>query len=254
MNVSVPPPHLAPPFSTARQAIDALPCFAAVPERTREALAAQALLHRLPPGALLFEQAEIPVFALFLLSGSLRLVGVRGQTEAVIETARPFEPVLPAAVVTERPYLLRGRVFEEAQLLLIEAATFRAALGEDIALCRAMLDSVAVQLRRQLRAAKSFRLRSAEERVAAYLAGQLAEAKGSVEIALVSDKTEIAAHLGVSRETFSRTLSGLSARGVSVDGKRLRIHDVAAFLARFPPDPFIDDSGPLLTTEQGNRT
>ena len=227
-------------LSPARHALDRVPWLDGVAEGTRERLAAQAMLHRLPAGALAFDEAEIPAFALFLMAGSLKLVGVRGDSEAVIEVARPFDLVLPAAVVTGQPYLLRARVFEEAQFLLIGAETFRAALAQDNVFCRAVLGCVSLQLRRQLKAAKSFRMRSAEERVAAYVVGLLLANEGEAEIALGLDKGEIAAHLGMTRETFSRTLAGLAAHGVRVEGRRLRIADVAAFRARFPSDPFID--------------
>jgi CRP/FNR family transcriptional activator FtrB len=227
-------------FSPARQALDRVPWLDGVADATREKLAAQAMLHRLPAGALVFDQAEIPAFALFLMAGSLKLVGVRGDSEAVIEVARPFDLVLPAAVVTGQPYLLRARVFEEAQLLLIGAETFRAALAQDNSFCRAVVGCVSLQLRRQLKTAKGFRMRSAEERVAAYVVGLLTADEGQAEIAFSLDKSEIAAHLGMTRETFSRTLAGLAAHGVRVEGRRLHIADVAAFRARFPSDPFID--------------
>jgi CRP/FNR family transcriptional regulator, transcriptional activator FtrB len=232
-------------LSPARRALDSIPWLSEVAAPTRERLAAQAMLHRLPAGAMVFEQAETPAFALFLISGALKLVGVRGATEAVIEIVRPFEMALPAAVVTAHPYLLRARVLEEAQVLLIGAERFREELAQDVALSNAVLVCVSAQLRRQLRAAKSFRMRSAEERVAAYLAGLIAAAAGPAEIALTMDKSEIAAHLGMTRETFSRTLSGLSAHGVTVDGRRVAIHDAAAFRARFPTDPFIDGEDPV---------
>jgi CRP/FNR family transcriptional activator FtrB len=223
-----------------RQALDAIPWLEGVAERTRQALAAQAMLHRMPAGALAFDQAEVPAFAMFLLAGSLKLVGVRAELEAVIEIVRPFDLVLPAAVVTAQPYLLRARVFEEAQLLLIGAEAFRAALAADIAFCRAVLNCVSLQLRRQLRTTKGFRMRSAEERVAAYVIGLMERGQGEEEIALALDKGEIAAHLGMTRETFSRSLASLCAIGVRVEGRSLRIADVAAFRSRFPSDPFID--------------
>ena len=226
--------------SPAREALGSIPWLAEVSERTLDALAAQAMLHRLPAGSMAFEQAETPAFVQFLVSGSLKLLAVRDQTEAVIEIAQAFDLILPAAVITGQPYLLRGRVFEEAQLLLIAAGPFREAMTSDNALCRAVLGFVALQLRRQLRSAKSFRLRSAEERVAAYLIDLIRAESGPAEVTLMIDKSEIASHLGMTRETFSRTLSGLSAHGVRTDGRRLNVIDVAAFRARFPFDPFID--------------
>jgi CRP/FNR family transcriptional regulator, transcriptional activator FtrB len=246
LNVSAPLAELHAAPVTARQALDAIPWLSEVAAPTLDRLAAQAMLHRLPTGALAFEQADVPAFAMFLISGRLKLVGVSGQTEATIETVRPGELVLPAAVVTGQPYLLRARVLEEAQLLLVGAERFREELKRDNALSGATLALVSMHLRRQLRAAKSLRMRSAEERVAAYLRALVAVRDGPDEITLAADKSEIAADLGMTRETFSRTLSNLAAHGVSVAGRRLRIEDVGRLRARFPSDPFIDGDDPLV--------
>jgi CRP/FNR family transcriptional activator FtrB len=230
--------------SPAREALGSIPWLAEVSDRTLDALAAHGMLHRLPAGSMAFEQAETPAFAMFLVSGSLKLLGVREQTEAVIDVAQPFDLVLPAAVIAGQPYLLSARVFEDAQLLLVAADPFRDAMASDNALCRAVLGFVAMQLRRQLRVAKSFRLRSAEERVAAYILDMIRRDEsakdGAAEVTLAAEKSEIASHLGMTRETFSRTLSSLSFQGVSTDGRRLRVANVAALRERFPSDPFID--------------
>ena len=95
--------------SPSREALGSIPWLAEVSEPTLDALAAHAMLHRLPAGSMAFEQAETPAFALFLVSGSLKLLGVREQTEAVIDVAQPFDLVLPAAVIADQPYLLRAR-------------------------------------------------------------------------------------------------------------------------------------------------
>ena len=240
MNVTFTSTGPAATSTPTRRAFDSIPWLGEIGELTRDSLVARSMLHRLPAGALAFDQAETPAFAQFLIEGSLKLVGVRGDSEAVIEIARPHDLILPAAVITGMPYLLRARVFEEAQLLLVAADAFREALAADNAFCRAVLEFVAGQLRRQIRATKGHRLRSAEERVAAYIAGLRTRDAGEAEVTLILDKGEIAAHVGMTRETFSRALSGLSAHGVAVEGRLLRIADIAAFLARFPRDPFID--------------
>ena len=57
--------------SPAREALGSIPWLAEVSEPTLDALAAHAMLHRLPAGSMAFEQAETPAFAMFLVSGSL---------------------------------------------------------------------------------------------------------------------------------------------------------------------------------------
>ena len=44
-------------------------------------LAGHAVLHRMPAGSMLFEQAETPAFAQILVAGTVELLGVRGKDE-----------------------------------------------------------------------------------------------------------------------------------------------------------------------------
>ena len=48
---------------------------------------AQAVLHRVPPGSILFEQSETPAFAQLLVAGRVDLLAVNGTDEALIETS-----------------------------------------------------------------------------------------------------------------------------------------------------------------------
>src|SRR5262245_27367500 len=111
------------------------PWLAAVSDGTLNTLAGHAVLHRVPSGSMLFEQAESSSFAQILLAGSVELLGVRDRDETRIELIQPPDLLLPAAVLTCQPYLLRARVLDEAHLLLIQAAAFRRAVVEDHALC-----------------------------------------------------------------------------------------------------------------------
>jgi CRP/FNR family transcriptional activator FtrB len=203
------------------------------------------MLHRLPPGSLVFEQAETPAFAQFLLAGSVELLGVREREETLIELLQPVDLVIPAAVVTGQPYLMRARVCEEAHLLLVSAETYRQTMASDPALCRATLGCVAAQFRRQVRIAKNLRLRSAEERVGCYLLALIQRSPRGGAVTLPIDKRKIASQLAMSREAFSRALAGMEKFGIRVVGKTLEVEDLAAATARFALDPLIDGVEPI---------
>ena len=51
----------------------------------------EAVLHRVPAGSILFEQAEIPLFAQFLLAGCVDLAAVDGESESLVETVQPID-------------------------------------------------------------------------------------------------------------------------------------------------------------------
>jgi CRP/FNR family transcriptional activator FtrB len=220
-----------------------------VPVKTLDALAAQAVLHRVPASSMLFDQAETPTFAQILLSGSIELLGVRDQVETLVELLQPVDLVIPAAVISGQPYLMRARVHEEAQLVLIRAEAFRDAIASDHALCRVTLTCLSSQFRRQVRHAKNLKLRSAEERVGCYLVSLLGQSSTGITIRLPIEKRLIASQLGMTRETFSRALSGMARFGIVFRGETMHVADSAAARARFPLDPLIDGLEPIKPSQ-----
>jgi len=231
--------------TAVRKAFDEIPWLQAIPDTTRDFLADQAVLHRMPAGSLLFEQAEIPAFAQFLLSGRIELLGVRGDVETLVELLQPGDLVVPAAVIAGQPYLMRARIYEEARILLVHAVAFRKAVASDHALCRAVLACLAAQFRRQVRMEKNLKLRSAEERVGCYLVSLLGQSEASASVPLPTERRLIASHLGMTRETLSRSFSAMAKFGMHIRGDVLLVEDAAAARAQFPLDPLIDGIEPI---------
>jgi CRP/FNR family transcriptional activator FtrB len=215
-------------------ALRRVPWLAGVPTATLNGLADQSMLHIAPAGVQLFEQAETPGVAQFLLGGAIELLAVRDG-----------DLILPAAVLSRQPYLVRARVQADASLLMIPAEAFRRAVVADHALCLAVLACQAAQFRRQMKQAKSVRLRSAEERIGAYLLALCEANSGAGEIRLPVEKRLIASQLGMTRETFSRALPGMARHGLRVLGDLVFADDLDAARAAFPPDPLIDGPEPI---------
>jgi CRP/FNR family transcriptional activator FtrB len=235
----------ATPVVSPRQALAATPWLSAVPDETLAALADRAVLHRIPAGAQMFDQGETPNFVILLIGGLVELLAVDGGEEWLVDLVRPPDLLLPAAVLSRQTYLVRARVWEEAQVVLIQAEAFRSAVARDHALCLAVLACESSQFRRQMKQAKAIRLRSAEARVAHYLLALWDACESRGEVRLPLEKRLIASQLGMTRETFSRSLSSLAGRGLRVEGDRLCIAAPEAARAAFPVDPLIDAPEPI---------
>lgn len=242
------------PPASARDALGRTSWLGGVPETTLDRLAEQAILHTIPSGSLLFQQSETPAFAQFLIDGSVELLGVRGKDETLVELVRPVDLLLPAAVLNRQPYLLRARVLDQARLVLIQADVFRQEVAQGHAFCLAVLACQAAQFRRLAKQAKNVRLRSAEERVGCYLRSLAEGVQPSHAVRLRPDKRLIASQLGMTRETFSRTLAGVARHGIEVDGDTVVIADPAAAQARFPLDPRIDGPEAIEPLPVSNRS
>ena len=223
----------------------ATPWLAAVPGASLDRLAEAAVLHRVPAGSMMFEQGEMPAFALLLTSGSVDLLGVHGTEETPVEFVQAIDFLLLAAVLNRQPYLLRARALDAVELVMVPAEVFRRAVGSDHALCLAVLACQAAQFRRQAKQTKGLKLRSVEERAGAYLLGLASRAPEGAEVRLPLEKRMIAAHLGMTRETFSRALAVMPRYGIRVTGDRVVVEDTALARGRFPFDPLIDGPEPV---------
>jgi CRP/FNR family transcriptional activator FtrB len=232
--------------ATPLEGLECASWLESVPRDTLKRLAKSAMLHRAPRGLQLFEQAETPAFAQLLITGSIELLAVRGEAETLVDMVRPVDLLLPAAVLSGQPYLVRARVQEDAQLLLIQADAFRQAVASDHALALAVLAVQCAQFRRQMKQAKAVRLRSAEERIGCFLVAICEAEKGKSSIRLPLEKRQIASQLGMSRETLSRALPAMARHGLVVEGDMILVKDIAAARAQFPLDPLVDGAEPVV--------
>jgi CRP/FNR family transcriptional regulator, transcriptional activator FtrB len=221
--------------------LEALPLFRTLPASSRAELLQSAVMHAVAPGTILFEQGEMPTFQHVMLAGSAHLLGrSRAGREVLIEVVEPPELVIPAAVVTGSPYLMRARVPEPSRLLLIHAGVFRSAVLYEPQLAQEVIGSLAGQFRRLVRQIKNLKLRTVTERVGCYLL-ILSRRQGTPHRAILPyEKNLIASELGMTRESFSRSLSALQKEGITVDGETISIRDAKHLAAACGVDPLID--------------
>jgi CRP/FNR family transcriptional activator FtrB len=218
-----------------------LPLFRGLPAATRDNLLNSAVAHAVAAGAVLFEQGDAPNFQHVVVSGSVQLFGrSAARREVLIEVVRAPDLIIPAAVVTDSPYLMRAVAPEPSRILLIHAAAFRAAVESDPALARQVIDSLAGQFRRMVRQVKNLKLRSAVERVGCYILALSARQGTPDRAVLPYEKKLIASELGITRESFSRALASLQRSGVVLQGDVIAIVDRARLAGRCNPDPLID--------------
>jgi CRP/FNR family transcriptional regulator, transcriptional activator FtrB len=227
----------------AAKALSSLAPFAGLKGTRMRELAAQAMMMRVPRGTVIFEQGDIPSAQVILIEGTVHLLGRIGEgPEMLIEAVLPPDPLLPAAVLEDAPYLLRARAVQECRLLLVPATSLRAIVVAEPSVALGFLSCLARQFRRMTRQVKSLKLRTTTERLASYLLA-LAKAQGGEVVQLPYDKGAIAAELGMARESLSRAFASLEEDAIDVQGAEVRIRDRATLLGRCRADPLIDGGG-----------
>lgn len=212
--------------SEDRTLLKSTPLFADLPASAIDRLTYTAFVQRLPAGAVLFQQGDQPEFLYLLLSGRVALTGksVEGG-EAVIEFFRRGDIFIAPAVILDLPYLMSTRVLQDARILMIPAEHFRDVLMRDPALNSALVKELARHWRLLIRQIKDLKLRTAPQRLAAYLLDLSGGRGGDVD--LPEERRLMAGRLGMTPESLSRAFALLAREGVSGRGRHVTIADVA---------------------------
>jgi CRP/FNR family transcriptional activator FtrB len=203
------------------------PFFVVAGEAAMTRLLRPSFTQQLPRGAVMFDQHEQADFVHLLLDGSVALVArEEGGAETVVEIFGPGELFLAPAAILRLPYLASGTALTDVRVLMIPADVFRTGVAEDPMLARAVIELLARHWRLMVDQVVDLKLRPSERRVARFLARRVSEETGAGSADLPEPRGAIAARLGMTPETLSRTLNGLEAEGlVRNAGKRVDVPD-----------------------------
>jgi len=157
-------------------------------------------------------------------------------TQKVVELVTSGESFGEAVVFAGQRYPVTAGALVATRLLGISSGAVLDLLDRDPSFARRMLANMAVRLRRLIRDVEAYSLQSGIQRVIGFL---LHEARGEsgpaheCTVTLPTRKHVLASRLNIAPETLSRILRDLSAAGlISVQGRRITLHDVPALEAR----------------------
>lgn len=212
--------------------IERAPFFQAAGAAAMAELLRPSFTQLLPKGTVLFEQGEEPEFLHFLLAGSvgLQATGEGGGT-TVVEIFGSGEVFLAPAVILRLSYLATAVALTEIRVLMIPAGHFRDTLQRFFELSRACNELLSRHWRLMVDQVVDLKLNSVEVRLGRFLARRISEEAGAGCASLPEPRSAIAARLGMTPETLSRTLAALEGSG------RLR---------RTPDGPTVPDRGALM--------
>jgi CRP/FNR family transcriptional activator FtrB len=210
------------------------PFFAIAGEAAMTRLLRPSFTQQLPRGTVMFEQHEQADFLHLLLEGSVGLVARdEGGAETVVEIFGPGELFLVPAAILRLPYLASSTALTDVRILMIPADAFREGIREDPMLARATIELLARHWRLMVDQIVDLKLRSADRRTARFLARRVPEEAGAGSAEFPEPRSAIAARLGMTPETLSRTLNAMEAEGlVRLSGKRIDVPDREALLKR----------------------
>lgn len=177
------------------------------------------------PKTILLREGEMPDALLVLLDGMVQLFTDDSGRESTVLLLRPVTCFITAAVVRDNVILTSARAIQPSRLLRLRADVVRQMVEEDSTLAKAVIEDLSLNYRNVIRELKNMRAKSAFERLIAWVVAMQAQT-GASEIEIPYDKSLLAARLGMAPETLSRDLARLVDYGVSVRGRKLKVHDI----------------------------
>jgi len=215
--------------------------FAEMEDENFRALMHAAYVQNFPPQIELITEGEPSDFLHVVLAGSVELFATWNGRETSLATVGPVSTFILAATIRDAPYLMSARTLEKCRVALIASQDVRRIFDSDPRFARAIVAELAYSFRTVVKITKDLKLRTSLERLANYLLRQQRQVSGAAEFDLVVEKRRLASLLGMTPENLSRSIKGLQAYGVAINGSRVTIRDQAD-LERFArPSPLIDD-------------
>lgn len=190
----------------------------------------------LAPGrdALLFAQGERADSLHIILDGRVALLGSTPDHRAcILEIFSAREGLVDPSALIDQPHPVSARTIEASRIARLPMRALNAALEGEAGLSRSLAALLAQHWRLFLRRLEDQKLRSAPQRLAAYLS-ECAEAgagngaaDGPIRFILSEDRRTLASHLGMTPENLSRVIGQLRPLGVTLNGRAVSIGDLA---------------------------
>lgn len=210
--------------------------FSGVAAADLETIAAFSVLRSVPKGSYLFREGDPAEGFYVAQKGAINVhrVSATGK-EQTIYVFRPGESFAEAAIATAQGYPANARAVETSAVVLVPKAPFLDLLGRRPDLALRMLGSMSQHLRVLVGLVEDMTLKDVETRFINWLLKRVPRnAAGAATVELGTTKRVLAAELGTSSETLSRTFARLREDGLlEVRAKELAIADADALRARF---------------------
>ena len=208
-------------------AFSRIACLAALPRSLLERMAAAAGLQRIGKGSVLFREGERAHFVYGLMEGTVALESGPPGEETIIDFLESGDILLVPPALLDMPYMVTARAVSDLVVIMFPATEFKHLADTEIALSAALNRTLSAHWRLLLRHLTYTKTQDADSRLAQYLSNLSGRDHGPAQLTLPGSKKDLAAHLGMTPATLSRSLKRLITLGVHSRGADIDIDDVA---------------------------
>jgi CRP/FNR family transcriptional regulator, dissimilatory nitrate respiration regulator len=200
------------------EVLQACNLFARVGPEILDRLVGMALVRRHAKGEVIFRQDDPTPGIFVVVSGAVRLYKVAPNgKEHVLHIAGPGDTFAEVAVIGRLPCPAHAEALEVGTCVMLPDGPFVEALHESHTMCLQMMSGMAFWVRRLVDSMEGIVLRDAAGRVARYLID--AGGNEGTTVRLPGRNRDIASHLNMTSESFSRTLRYLREAKLIKEGR-----------------------------------
>lgn len=219
-------------------ALSRIKSLATLPKPLLLRLAAVAGLQLIGKGSTLFREGDRAHFVYGLVEGTVALESGAQGAETIIDFLEGGDILLVPPALLQLPYMVTARAVTDLVIVLLPAQEFRHLAETEITLSTALNRVLSAHWRLLLHHLTYSKSHDADTRLMKYLIDQSGKSAGPAHFSLPGSKKELAAHLGMSPATLSRSLKRLSHLGIRTNGTDIEIEDMARLCATHPaPSP-----------------
>ena len=201
--------------------------FPGLPQTLIRRLAAVSGIQRIGKGSPLFREGERAHFVYALLDGRVSLISGPQGEETIADFMDAGDVILIPPSLLELPYMVTAKAVTELLVVMIPADDFRRMAETELSLAVAVNRILAKHWRLLLRHLTQTKFRDADSRLTQYLLDNVGTTDGPAHLVLQGTKQDLAAHLGVTPATLSRSLRRLRGVGVKTSRSEIEIENVS---------------------------
>lgn len=216
----------------AHRLLAAVPLFHDLGAATLKRLSETATRRALKRGERVFSKGDVLTGMYVLVYGEVRLVSATARGKRLTGVVRPGHSFGEPMMFLDRPAPVDAQAVSDTLLLHVPRQAVFDELERDPAFARRIIAGLCRRLEAMVMDAERRAVPGGRDRLIAYLARSAREHDGAALVELPAAKAEVASHLHLTPEHFSRLLHELAADGlVQVKARRIAIPDLGRLVA-----------------------
>lgn len=201
--------------------------FEGLSEGSFEFLLKNSVIQDYGSGRLLVQQGDVPAYVYFIVEGSVKTLRTNEEgNEATLRMLQAGETCMDAVIFMGGPSPIAVQVVKKSRLLLIPDSVIKALILKDPQFAGNLLRIVTRHYKNALHQIDAVNTKTPLQRVGYYfLLKHVENGHDRLEFELPFKKSMIANYLGMTPETFSRTLKQMKDMGINVADDKIRMRD-----------------------------